>query len=186
MGNGSIHLGGIYIPLIPIVGRKKSDKNTSQTQAARKRPSINPFLILAYPDVIVSLAFTGVVYAVNYTITATISSSFAEIYPSLSETVLGLCYLPTGFGMIVGSTLTGKLLDREYARTKAMTNSDATDIMFPKEYARLRLMPIHLIIFSACVVSWGFVIQYKAPIAVPLILQVICKFCIEALFGDFC
>jgi len=129
--------------------------------------SVNPFVLLTYPDVIVLLTFTGIVYAVNYTITATISSAFARIYPELSETVLGLCYLPVGAGMIIGSTLTGKLLDWQYARI-----SDRLGDHFSIEYARLRLMPFYLAVFVVCVVGWGWTIQAKAHIAVPLILGV--------------
>jgi MFS family permease len=173
-GNGSVRLGGIYMPFLPIVGRKRTDDGLVTLSA--KPQGVNPFVIFSFPDVLITLAFTGIVYAVNYTITATISSSFAEIYPWLSETVLGLCYLPTGFGMIVGSTLTGKLLDREYAKIKERHSQQVdTDAPFPKEYARLRTMPLHLVVFVICVVAWGFCIQHKAHIAVPLILQVICE-----------
>ncbi|KAJ9139138.1 Major facilitator superfamily transporter multidrug resistance [Pleurostoma richardsiae] len=170
-GNGSVSLGGVYRHLIPVVGRKI--EASPPNLQIRRRPSINPFVIFTYPDVVISLSFTGIVYAVNYTITATISSSFADIYPWLSETAIGLCYLPTGFGMIAGSTLTGKLLDREYARAKRRMGVEVIDITFPKEYARLRTMPLHLVVFVCCVVAWGFCIQHKAPLAVPLVLQVI-------------
>jgi hypothetical protein len=175
-GNGSVQLGGIYKPLIPLRKRQKQVPTPTNT-ADRMGTSLNPFILLAYPDVDLTLVFTGIVYAVNYTITTTIASSYAKVYPWLSEMALGLCYLPTGFGMIVGSTLTGKLLDWEYARVKRrFADVDEDDISFPKEYARLRTMPLHLVIFTLCVFGWGFCIQYSAPIAVPLILQVICKF----------
>jgi hypothetical protein len=124
--------------------------------------------LFTYPDVIVLLSFTGIVYAVNYTITATISSAFARIYPYLSETVIGLCYLPTGAGMIIGSTMTGKMLDWEYARIKK-----AAGEKFTIEYARLRIMPFYLILFIVCVIGWGWAIQAQAHMAVPLILGVI-------------
>lgn len=81
--------------------------------------------------------------------------------------------------MIAGSTLTGKLLDREHARfrrqTDAASDASGVEVPFPKEVARLRLMPIHFVIFTACVFSWGFCIRYKAPLAVLLIIQVIRK-----------
>lgn len=170
-GNGSLPVPRHLRAVIPIVGRKAStstDINGSERHTAcTPTHSVNPFVLFTYPDVIVLLAFTGTVYAVTYTITATISSSFSKIYPSLSETALGLCYLPTGAGMILGSTLTGKLLDAEYARIKRRAGT-----AFTIEYARLRLMPFYLMLLVVCVVGWGWTLQSGVHIAVPLILGV--------------
>lgn len=171
-GNGSVPVPRRLRAVVPVVGRHRkataSSAGDAESRAERSKHSVNPFVLFTYPDVIVLLTFTGIVYAVNYTITATISSAFAKIYPSLSETVLGLCYLPVGAGMILGSTMTGKMLDWEYARIK----SKLADDKFTIEYARLRTMPYHLTLFVVCVVAWGWTIQARAHIAVPLILGV--------------
>ena len=171
-GNGSVALTGIYRPLVPILGRKV--KTVPRTPSPRK-VSNNPFGIFLYPDISITLFFTGVVYSINYTITATISSSFATIYPFLDETTIGLCYLATGGGMIVGSTTTGRFLDWDFARVKRKYPADqlAHPADFPREYARLRTMPIHLVVFTTCVFGWGFAMEYKAHIAVSLVLQFI-------------
>lgn len=167
-GNGSTPVPKRLRAIIPIVGRKAArGPYDPAANSNTKKQSVNPFVLFTYPDVVTLLTFTGIVYAVNYTITATISSSFAKIYPSLSETVLGLCYLPSGAGMIIGSTLTGKMLDWEYARIKKSLGSK-----FTIEYARLRIMPFYLSLFIVCVVAWGWTIQARAHIAVPLILGV--------------
>ncbi|KAF2128994.1 MFS general substrate transporter [Dothidotthia symphoricarpi CBS 119687] len=167
-GNGSLPVSPHSRALVPIVGRKAArEEYTPDPSRAKAKQSVNPFVLFTYPDVIVLLTFTGIVYAVNYTITATISSAFAKIYPQLSQTVLGLCYLPTGAGMIIGSTMTGKMLDWEYARIKSQLGSK-----FTIEYARLRIMPFYLALFIICVISWGWAIEAKAHIAVPLILGV--------------
>ncbi|KAJ5902164.1 hypothetical protein N7495_002692 [Penicillium taxi] len=184
VGNGSISpKGAIYRPLVPIIGqraaRSKPEMKSEKPQA--KQGSMNPFRLLTYPDILLTLTYTGIVYAVNYTITATISSSFAKVYPFLSETNIGLCYLTTGAGMILGSTITGKMLDRDYAKIKAAyldnrekSLQDSTqDEDFPVEYARLRTMPIHLFLFVGCAIAWGWCIERKLSIAGPLILQVV-------------
>lgn len=167
-GNGSIPVPRYLHPILPIVGRATA-RNAFDIDASPARPkhSVNPFVLLTYPDVIVLLSFTGIVYAVNYTITATISSAFARIYPHLSETVLGLCYLPVGAGMIIGSSMTGKLLDWEYARIKERVGAH-----FTIEYARLRLMPFYLLLFVVCVVGWGWAIESRVHMAIPLLLSV--------------
>jgi multidrug resistance protein len=166
-GNGSLPVPKRLRALVPIVGRKVSQEAYDPATKTRSKHSVNPFVILTYPDVIVLLTFTGIVYAVNYTITATISTAFAKVYPDLSETVLGLCYLPTGAGMIIGSTMTGKMLDREYTRIKARSGES-----FTIEYARLRIMPFYLGLFIVCVIAWGWTIQARAHMAVPLVLGV--------------
>ncbi|KAF6793749.1 major facilitator superfamily [Colletotrichum sojae] len=172
VGNGSVSLGGVYIPLVPIVGRSRKKQKAARSKPG-VRPSINPFVILVYPDVAITLTFTGIVYAVNNTVVTTVASSFARVYPWLSETALGLCYLPTGFGMIVGSTLTGKFLDWDYARIKRRVEDSDGAIEFPKEYARLRTMPILLVLFSSSVIAWGFCVDKGVHMAVPLCLQVV-------------
>ncbi|KAJ0268823.1 hypothetical protein COL940_013035 [Colletotrichum noveboracense] len=172
VGNGSVTLGGVYTPLVPVVGRSRKKQKTTPSKSG-VRPSINPFVILVYPDVAITLAFTGVVYAVNNTVVTTVASSFARVYPWLSETALGLCYLPTGFGMIVGSTLTGKFLDWDYARIKKRVEESDGALEFPKEYARLRTMPVLLVLFSGAVIAWGFCVDKGVHIAVPLALQVV-------------
>jgi multidrug resistance protein len=166
-GNGSIPVPRHSRAIIPFVGRKAGNEVPATETRAKPKHSVNPFVLFSYPDVIVLLSFTGIVYAVNYTITATISSSFAKIYPDLSETVLGLCYLPTGAGMIIGSTMTGKMLDWEYDRIKKRSGES-----FTIEYARLRIMPFYLCLFIVCVIGWGWAIEAKAHMAVPLVLAV--------------
>lgn len=173
VGNGSVPVSGLLKPLIPLVGRKaKVQVVDAENSRAAPKPYVNPLIIFTYPDIVVLLTFTGIVYAVNYTITASISSSFAVVYPYLSETAIGLCYLASGGGMIIGSTVTGKILDWEYARIEKREGDTGN---FPFEYARLRTMPVHLVIFFSCVFAWGWVLESGVTMAVPLVLQFICK-----------
>ncbi|KAI1864476.1 uncharacterized protein JN550_008763 [Neoarthrinium moseri] len=110
---------------------------------------------------------------VIYVIMATISSAFSDVYPWLSESLLGVSYLPTGTGMIIGTQVTGRLLDSEYTRIKR-THAGGP---FPKEYARLRTMPFHLAIFVLTVVGWGFSLGKAVHIAVPLVMSAILGWC---------
>ncbi|KAI4596927.1 hypothetical protein KJ359_004837 [Pestalotiopsis sp. 9143b] len=169
-GNGSIPLTGIHRPLITVVGRGRKAPSATVAPPPAKKQSMNPFILFTYPDVVIALVFTGVIYSVNYSIMATISSAFSDVYPWLSETLLGICYLPTGLGMIVGTQVTGRLLDGEYARVK---RSHPEGQPFPKEYARLRTMPYHLVVFVLAVVGWGLSLGLAAHVAVPLVLSVI-------------
>jgi multidrug resistance protein len=200
VGNGSLRPPHrIHRPILPLIsGRlntRRSEKpheeltttlSTDSSDGVKTKLRTNPFRLLIYPDVILTLTFTGIVYAVNYTIMSTISSTFASSYPYLSETMIGLCYLSTGLGMLLGSTVAGKLLDLDFARIKkslvASQETDGSanvdekdDASFPIEYARLRLVPVLLVVFVACTVGWGWCIQAGASLAGPLVLQVACK-----------
>ncbi|KAF7545639.1 hypothetical protein G7046_g9516 [Stylonectria norvegica] len=189
VGNGSVQPGSfVYRPMFPVLGRGKvtiaTPGDLTKTRQQNSRGTANPFRLLIYPDIALTLTYTGIVYAVNYTITSTISSSFAATYPFLSQTLLGICYLPTGLGMLLGSSITGKLLDLEYARQKRklrnenLQNSEAEsneedNSRFPIERARLQTVPLLLVIFIVCVIGWGWCIQARSHIAAPLVLQVL-------------
>lgn len=188
VGNGSIQQRPLLRPFFPILGRGRRSPTIRDSSTPRPTPPFpNPFLLFQYPDLCLVLAFTGVVYAVNYSITATISSSFQELYPYLSETDTGLVYLSTGGGMIVGSTVTGRLLDWDFGRVKRRFAEEkerrgetvegdlARDLSFPIEEARLRMMPAHLVVFIASTIGWGWSLTSGTSIAVPLVLQIIRK-----------
>ncbi|KAI1261962.1 MFS general substrate transporter [Xylariaceae sp. FL1019] len=178
VGNGSIkptHFA--YKPLVPIFKTATTPPAPKVIQG--KKNSVNPFRLFCYRDIILTLTYTGIVYAVNYTITSTISSSYAVKYPWLSETIIGICYLSTGAGMVLGSTINGKLLDYDLARIKRRRTESCSDCCvdpdtdLPIEYARLRMIPGLLIIFVASAVGWGWCIEKGVSVAGPLVLQVI-------------
>lgn len=111
-------------------------------------------------------------YAVNYTVmSTTMPSAFTAKYPFLSETLVGICYLSTGVGMVLGSAVTGKLLGRDYARL--VTKREGSGAAVPVEHARLRMSPALLLVFIAAVIAWGWCIHARVSIAAPLVVQVI-------------
>lgn len=183
VGNGNVEAGWIYTPPMPIVGRHRPMKHTSDLPP--RRPLMNPFTLFMYPDVLILLFFNGTLYAVFYGVTASLSISFEDTYPYLTQTDIGLCFLAVGGGMLVGTTLSGKLMDAHYQKIKesrvsqAQTepkksiDSDACAESFPIERARLQLMPYLVAVFTSCVIGYGWSLQAKTSIAVPLVLQFI-------------
>ncbi|KAF2688974.1 MFS general substrate transporter [Lentithecium fluviatile CBS 122367] len=155
-GNGSVPVPRYLRPILPIVGSKRpplpptnpdSSAEVEVATAPKPRLLINPIPLFPYPDVLVLLTFTGTIYACNYTITATIS------------------------------TLTGKLLDADYARIKAKTSGAGDEGEGPQgdfttEHAHLRLMPLYLVLFVASVLAWGWTLYFRTHIGVPLLLGV--------------
>lgn len=152
-----------------------------------------------YPDVSLMLLFNGTLYAVFYGVTASISSLFSDTYPFLNQTDIGLCFLAIGGGMAIGSLIGGRALDKDYRRIKAKLEEKARndphsairpeDVAkeenFPVEYARLRMLPYYYAVYVATCTGYGWSLQAKVNISVPLILQIISEFsfCLKSQFA---
>lgn len=160
-----------------------------------RKPFINPLLMFAYPDVLVLLIFTGTYYAVMYGVTASLSVIFQKAYPYLTQTDLGLCFLGIGGGMLFGTWFSGRVSDAYYRKIRdgiirqAQSHSEKDvdpkaieqDPSFPIEKARLQLLPCVMFVYIACVMGYGWSLQSKVSIAVPLICQIISKFGLSVL-----
>jgi len=182
VGDGSVQSGWIYTPMMPVVGRNRATKHTSDPPP--REPLTNPFKMFMYPDVFILLFFNGTFYAVFYGVTASLSISFEDTYPYLTQTDIGLCFLALGGGMFIGTTVTGKLMNVHYRKirdnreTQAQTepktiDSDSRAQSFPIERVRLQFMPYLIVIYTSCVMGYGWSLQAKTSIAVPLFLQFI-------------
>ncbi|KAI9454143.1 MFS general substrate transporter [Lactarius psammicola] len=177
VGDGSVPAGWIYTAPMPIVGRHHVTKKPGELPP--RKPFTNPFMMFTYPDVFILLLFNGTFYAVFYGVTASLSTSFEEIYPYLTQTDIGLCFLAIGGGMFVGTTLTGKLMDAHYRKIKGQPqpkkaiDPGSLPDSFPIERARLQIMPYLIVLYTSCVIGYGWSLQARTSIAVPLILQVI-------------
>ncbi|KAJ8519675.1 hypothetical protein ONZ45_g3423 [Pleurotus djamor] len=194
---GIIPSARIYRPVFPILTSslaREAEGTSSQGTAMGKFP--NPLRILTYPDVVALLVFNGIMCAVFYAVTASLSTLFTDIYPFLDQTRIGLCFLAIGGGAALGTIMTGRFLNREYQSVKeelvrkAMIERQNTekdsptvrvnimtevtkDEHFPIERARLRTVPIFLGIYCACTIGYGWCLHSRVSLAGPLILQII-------------
>jgi hypothetical protein len=188
VGDGSIPAPPLNRALIPIIGRSK--QQASDAERPPRRGFQNPFTLFLYPDISILLVLNGIIYAILYGVTASISVLFQSAYPFLTETDIGLCFLGMGGGMLLATLTNGRLLDREYriVREKMIKNLEAIGMekgqelkpedvtreeYFPIELARLRLLPVYLLISSACSIGYGWSVEKRVSLAVPLILHVI-------------
>lgn len=186
MGDGSIPAPKWDRPVIPIIGRNRTDAEIEDDRPPPKSMQ-NPLLLFKHLDVVVLLVFTAVSYAVYYAVTTTIALLFQAHYTFLSESDTGLCFLAIGIGSALGSVGVGKTLDWDYHRIRRRREkqknrdlektedspSTLRDDDFPIEEARFRLIPIYLGVFVACCVGYGWSIEKTAPLAVPLIIMFI-------------
>lgn len=91
----------------------------------------------------------------------------------------GLVYLPSGTGGILAAYVTGRILDRDYdsvARIYGLPvdskSINANNLMgYPIEKARLRSAFVILTISLVATIGYGWALQQRTHIAVPLVLQ---------------
>jgi hypothetical protein len=173
--------------LISIIGRSIPQDTNAQRPLLKFQ---NPLALLLNPDICVLLLLNSIIFAIFYGVTTSISILFKTVYPFLSETDIGLCFLGMGGGMTISALTSGRLLDRQYRIIKdkmirdletvgvekgdSLKPEDVTrDENFPIEYARLRLIPISLVVVCACTIGYGWSLERRVSLAIPLILHIL-------------
>lgn len=165
----------------------KFTRQAQPVQAAKKAKIdiIGPIRILFSKQAISLILFLAIYYAV-WQMSITAMSVLLEQRYGLSETQIGLTFIANGVGSIVGTLITGKILDIDYRRIRVKheatfsesgseRGSDQSsqkqddDDDFPLERARLRLLPFLAFIQCASILTFGWTIQYRVHIAVPII-----------------
>ncbi|KAK0735259.1 major facilitator superfamily domain-containing protein [Lasiosphaeria miniovina] len=156
-----------------------------------------PLRFLCEKDVFATLAFGAVVYAIWSMMTASATALFQPRF-HLSNLQVGLIFLPNGAACVVGSCLTGSLLDRDYRVVEnqyriarglpadvLLDHNKLTD--FPVSRARLRSSWYFAILFVLAVGGYGFAmasptLDSRQGMALPLVLQFIIAFTATAIF----
>lgn len=156
--------------------------------AARKHVDVTgPFRILISRHAAPIIVFLAIYYAVWQMSITAMSSLFKDAY-HLTETQIGLTFIANGAGSMIGTLVTGRILDVDYRRVKrkhearsarsdaeagnALTRSETNpDDHFPLEKARLRLVPTFSLIQCLSIVLFGWTVQYPdhVHIAVPVV-----------------
>ncbi|PYI24205.1 MFS multidrug transporter [Aspergillus violaceofuscus CBS 115571] len=162
-----------------------------QTQpAARKKIDLlDPIRILLSNHAAPIILFLAIYYAVWQMSITAMSSLFEEHY-NLTEIQTGLTFIANGVGSMIGTLVTGKILDADYRRVKAAyeasfdaehaNDSDAASATalasaretdFPLERARLCLVPVFSVLQCCSIILFGWTIRYphKVHIAVPIV-----------------
>lgn len=186
VGNGSIPPPKFNRALIPIIGRRGLEIS-SERPPVKALP--NPFKLFTAPDVVIILVSSAIPYSAFYAVNTTISSLFTEVYPFLTETEIGLCFLGLGAGGTLATITVGKLLDVQFRATRRKMERAANDDPeklrdiskidrgnyddFPIEEACMKTQFIWIWLFSIACIGYGWCLQAKTSIAIPLFLQFI-------------
>ncbi|PHH90640.1 hypothetical protein CDD83_3045 [Cordyceps sp. RAO-2017] len=140
--------------------------------AAKKRLDIaGPLRILISRQAAPIIFFLAIYYAVWQMSITAMSTLFATEY-GLGEIQVGLTFIANGVGSIVGTLITGKILDIDFRRVKQQHEARASsEDQFPLEKARLRLVPLFSLAQCLSILLFGWTIHYPrlVHIAVPII-----------------
>ena len=167
---------------------KQPPEATSPELGPKKKVDITgPFFILVSKQAAPVIVFLAVYYAVWQMSITAMSTLFEDRY-GLSETEIGLTFIANGAGSMIGTLVTGRILDLDYRRIKAKHEAASTSpdegteensngplthsaASFPLEKARLRLVPALALLQCLSILLFGWTIQFpkKVHIAVPII-----------------
>lgn len=161
----------------------QSERNSQPQPATPKTIDLlGPFRMLLSNHAAPIIFFLAVYYAVWQMSITAMSSLFKSRY-GLTEIQIGLTFIANGVGSMVGTLVTGRILDADYRRVKAKYEASldteqgdqahqmSQEEDFPLESARLRLVPIFSVLQCFSIILFGWTIQYphKVHIAVPIV-----------------
>lgn len=158
------------------VGTSVTSKEPRGTMNRIQRPNLaRTLLILFEKEMFLLLMYSSLIYAGFYAVATAIPAQFASLY-GFSGLKIGLVYIPLGVGSIVAVPLMGKLANWNYRRLCKKLNipydkSRQQDMAgFPIEQARLQISLPFLAVFTLALIGFGWAVQYKAHLAVEIIL----------------
>ncbi|MCJ1424394.1 hypothetical protein MMC29_002282 [Sticta canariensis] len=162
-------------------GETIGDRVDRAIQAKKRFRSLNPLpclRIIFWKDAAQVLWVHGSYYMVDYSIQTSIPPSYKDIY-HFNEIEIGLSYLPRGAGIILGGYVNGRMMDRNYEITAKQIghqiDRDCGDDInkFPIEKARTRGTYYLLGVLSLILIGYGWALDQRSHVSVPLILQFI-------------
>ncbi|KAF2671661.1 MFS general substrate transporter, partial [Microthyrium microscopicum] len=194
VGNGSRPVSGLQGSIVSYIQQRKGRQQARGSQedekqihyrpdepAKRKLQIPNPFVslkILFVRDAFLILSITGIYYMNFSCLQASLSTLMIKLH-GYSELQAGLLYLPFGIGSILGAYCSGIIMDHDYkatAKAHGMTiDKRAGDDLskFPIEKARFKSIWYFISLTGVCTIGYGWALQSRTHIAVPLTLQFI-------------
>ncbi|KAJ5657798.1 Major facilitator superfamily domain general substrate transporter [Penicillium longicatenatum] len=194
VGNGSRKVSTLYRPIVSYgLSRAPTDVTAGNEEdvAPRKFRIPNPLAslkVLASRSSILITGINGIYYMDFSCLQGSMSTLFIDIY-KLSELKVGLVYVPFGIGSCVGAYCSGKVMNRDY-RLTARAHNLVIDIrrgddlsLFPIEKARFRSIWYSMCATGICTTGYGWALQTRSHMAIPLVLQFIIGFATAMTFN---
>ncbi|KAK3948001.1 major facilitator superfamily domain-containing protein [Pseudoneurospora amorphoporcata] len=187
-GNGTVPLKGIHRPFFDRQLRqrywKERDAATEEGDLTAPPPKLtcstffSSLRFIFEKDVLVTLLFGAIVYTVWSMVTSSTTALFQSRF-GLSNLQTGLIFLPNGVGCICGSSLSGKIMNRDYKIVESSYRashhlSGSVEINrkkladFPISRARLRSSLYFVIPFIICVAGQTGLFNLNSTLMVDL------------------
>lgn len=194
-GNGSTPLvSRIHRPIIYSY-REPAHEDIDQPAPKKKvtfTSIVAPLRFLFEKDVFITLFFGSIVYTVWSMVTSSTTDLFQDRF-HLNDILTGVIFLPNGAGCVLGSYITGYLMDHDYKvverQYRLHKNIPADTVLnkkelvdFPVEKSRMRNIWWIVLIFVITTALYGFSLSLNI-IALPLILQFFIAYTATAVFS---
>ncbi|KAF2030720.1 MFS general substrate transporter [Setomelanomma holmii] len=161
-------------------GEEFEAKERKARELAKKRKFQYPnplksVMILREKDAAIIISSIAINTGVLLPTMASMTPLFGKVY-GFNTFQVGLCYLPIGCAAIIAGVFNSRVMDWNYRRWAKKLNfpyerKRTTDLRnFPIEKSRLQPIFIFTPIVAICTISFGWVMQSHANLAVPLIL----------------
>lgn len=188
VGDGSVTPPAIYLSGWQMLNRKLQQRSSpdaeNQLEELPKRTKFKPpnilgsLFMLFETETAILLWTASIVFAGFYSVAAAIPTEFKRVY-GLTETQIGLMYLPMALGSIIAAVIVGPTMNRRYKahcvkldlpydRKKQI---DMTN--FPIEKVRMEVGWPLLVLAGVAMIGWGWSIEKQAHLAVPCVLSAI-------------
>ncbi|KAH9205326.1 major facilitator superfamily domain-containing protein [Leptodontidium sp. 2 PMI_412] len=188
-GNGTIKLKPYQQPLLAIIesspdARFNANPDTI-TLPLTFMSFVEPLFLLSHMDILGTIIFGAIAFATVVVVIST-TALFLETYYHLSTLLVGLAFLPSAAGTLLGFFFISCFLDRDYKIIESYYKSghnieeDSTlsfkhNSDFPIERARLRNIWWISLLFIGATIGYGFSLSGN-HIAIPLIMQFLVAF----------
>lgn len=173
------------------ISRESNRRAQAQLASHRKIRFPNPLhtlQVIFEKDVGLLLFYNSLVYTAFYDVTTSLPYMFQQTY-GFNDLQIGLCFIPFGVGCFLAPLTNGWLLDWNFRRLakKAGLPVDrkrAQDLRgFPLERSRIDIAWPLVVVGTATLLCYGWVMDVNAPLAAPLVLQFIMGFTLNGSFN---
>lgn len=182
VGNGSIMPKYWYnrAPVLHLSSIKKkwhlNDPNMDSLEPSHKPDYLAPFKILIFPEIGIILLNGAIHYALWTMMLTTLTTELTVNY-EFSTIQIGLCYLPAGFGGLVGAIISGRVLDWIYRKRnrsyldRVESGEISADTPFNIIKARVLAIFPYTFITDGFTIMFGWCLYKQAHIATILVSE---------------
>ncbi|KAI8980336.1 major facilitator superfamily domain-containing protein [Pilobolus umbonatus] len=165
----------------PVLDSAESDTSTvldeEKIQVApvtKNTRMINPIgalKLILYPNIALAVAYIGILFFALYLNNAIFTRTYTYQY-GFDSSIVGLCYLPSAFGSILGGVMGGRSSDKLYNKRVSKANGGQT---YPEMRLGGFMFYISLVLQLGAFVAYGWSIEKNLHFAYGLVFQFIRK-----------